>query len=757
MSATLAMPAAAAASPLGALAQMGAQEMPLPDDATTVVTLEGEGEPVENDVRGKLRRWIEMPNIADDEELSEEDLRSIAFRVSTDYDIDKNSRADWEDKYDDWVKFAMQIADEKTYPWPKASNIIYPLISSAATQFHARAYPAIIRDRNVVKGTVIGKDQGTPQMGPDGQPMMGPDGQPVWAIPPGQKKARADRIGEHMSWQLLDDQPEWEPETDRLLFLVAIVGTVFRKSYFSPDKQRNVSEMVTAKDLVVNYTAKSFESASRKTELIRLYPWEIEEQIRAGVFLDDDYGHDMDGGDQQDEDALVTFLEQHRRWDLDGDGYKEPYIITIARDSQKLARIRAGYDMDGVIFNRRGDVMKIKPVDYYTKYSFLPSPESGVYDLGFGHLLYPINEAINSSLNQMFDAGHLQNAGGGFIGSQLSMNAGKVSFQVGEYKQVNTGGGTIRDNVFPLPFPGPSQVLFALLQFLVQSGKEVAAIKDILVGDLPGDNTSGVATLAMIEQGLQVFTAIYKRIHRALKAEFVKLFRLNRLYLPMSSGYQIGEEWRDISRRDYEQGAGVQPVSDPRMMTDMQRLGRAQFLGQFKGDLWFDQRKLRLLMLDAAQIPDADGLLAQTPPPDPQLGVATAQLQLAHDELNIRGAKQEAEMDIRRAKEKAAEVELLTRSILNLANAQKADAASAQGWYSTQLDHLRAQVEFMNAAAQADHPASNSPAAAAGIVPEPGQANGAGGGNQPLGMAGMAPPPGQPSPAALPGGLPGGA
>lgn len=637
--------------------------------------------------------------------------------------------------------------------WCGNSNVVYPLLTTAAIQFAARAYPAVIRDKDVVKGTIVGSDKGVPQIDQQtGQPAVqpGPPGQdgqptpmPVWQVSPGIKKQRADKIGQHMSWQLLEEQEEWEPQTDRLLIVLPIVGCVFRKSYFDPGLQRNVSAFVSAADLCVNYKAKSFETAPRQSEILRLYPYEIEEKIRAGIFLEEDYGTDVDSG--PDDDALCTFIEQHRRWDLDDDGYSEPYIVTVARDSGKLARIKAAYDMDGVFFSSKDHrIRKIDRVGYYTKYGFIPSPDSGVYDIGFGHLLWPINDAINSTLNQMFDAGHLANVGGGFIGSTLSMNAGSIRFQVGEYKPVNVSGGNIRDAVFPMPFPGPNPVLYQLLVFLVEAGKEIASVKDVMVGDLPGDNTSGVATLAMIEQGLKVFSAIYKRIHRSLKQEFKKLFRLNRLYLPMQSGYRMGDEWHEISQQDYQEGAGVEPVSDPQMVTDMQKLGRAQFLMQFKDDPWFKGRELRLKMLDAALFPDAENLLNDQMPPDPNVVTQAASMEVEHKaldlrmlELKIRGAHEEANTDIKRAEAVAGGVLKLAQAIKALAEAEKADHDVNQGWYATHLDALKLEMDRISVAAEANAPDS-SPSAAAGNTAGTGAVGGTVGSPIPT----LAPPPG---------------
>lgn len=695
----------------------------------------------------QLRTWAKMMNVADDKEIADL-IETIAARVKTDYDLDENSRNEWREKYRKWMDFALQIAEQKTFPWPEASNVIYPLITVAAIQFAARAYPAIIRDSNVVKGRVIGKDDGKPNpaylafiqqrqqeaaqqpptpMGPGMPPAgavmpgMGPAnaGQPpapppMWLEEPGAKLKRANAIGRHMSWQLLSEQEEWEPQTDALLIALPIVGTYFRKTYYSPALRRNVSETVDAMALCVNYYAKSFETAPRQTELIRMYPHEIETAIRSGLFTDygdgaKSYGHDMgantndqeqgkDPNAQQDEDAATTFLEQHCRYDLDEDGYAEPWIITIARDSGKLARISAGYEMAGVKWTDNGRVREIEKIAVYTKYGFIPSPASKVYDLGFGHLLYPINEAINTTLNQMFDAGSLQNVGGGFIGSGLSVNTGAVRFAMGEYKPVNVMGGTIRDNVFPIPFPGPSAVLMELLKFLVDAGERVAAVKDIMTGDMPGDNTSGITTLAVIEQGLKVFSAIYKRIYRSLTYEFKKLYRLNRIYGAEEMEYEGGTgAWSMISRSDYEAGAGVEPVSDPQMVTDMQRLGRAQFMLTFKDDPRVKGAKIIQDAFTAAMIPDAESYMNEAPPqPDPKVV-------LKNRELDIREKREMIDLMLRQQKDKALIVKDITQAELFLAQVRKLDNDVQLGWVEQHLQMLRDQMDAVSALSGADH------------------------------------------------------
>jgi chaperonin GroES len=782
----------------------------------------------------RLARWLAMKNVAD--EMTEEQRDHLSADAKREFTLDDETRAEWKTKYKDWLNFALQVSDPKTYPWPNASNVIFPLITVAALQFNARAYPAIVQGRNVVKGTVIGDDRGVPAPatvpspqpppgagpgspgsqppGPQGgggagtpppqippgviqgtpppapgpgapppgavspglgapQPAAGgaqppPQGAPSpWLVPPGLKQARADRIGRHMSWQLLTEMPEWEGQTDRLLIVVAIAGTMFRKNYYDPGADRNVSETVDALRVCVNYKAKSFEVAPRVTEEIDLYPWEIESNIRAGLWLDQDYGHNNDVHD--DPQAPVTFCEQQRRWDLDGDGYAEPLIVTFARDSGRLARVVPLFDEDGIIATPDGEIQKITPIRIMTKYGFIPNPDGGVYDIGFGHLLYPLNAAINTTINQMFDAGHLQNAGGGFIGGGMSVNAGSIRFTVGEYKVVNTPGQALRQNIVPLEFPGPNAVLLQLMQFLVEAAKEIASINDVLSGELPGANVPGILGLAVIQQGLKVFNAIFKRIHRSLRGDFEQLFRLNRRHLPDEAGYAIGSEYFEVTRADYEEGAGVEPVSDPDMVTDAQQMAQANFLSQFLPDPFFDGREIRLRMLNAAAVPSIDKLLAAQAPPNAELAAKMAELDIADrkvqnesrkldleaqfhtTELAIRAQHEQAELAIQRGKDKAVEIRELSQAILNLANAKKADAEVNQQWYDLHLGELKHQVELINTLSAM----GGSDANPGDVGGDSGGAAGAPAGLPPGGLPSLAASPGLAGRLAVPAGLSG--
>jgi len=655
----------------------------------------------------KLKGWIDSINVAED--LDDTLLTEMGARVVEEFKIDETSRSDWKDKTEKAMDLAMQVAKEKQFPWPKAANIIYPLVTTAATQFAARAYPAIVNGRSVVKGVVVGEDTGTPQIGPDGTPLLQGDPQnpqPVWKVPPGAKRIKADQIGEHMSWQLLDEQPEWEPETDQLLHLLPIVGCVFRKTFYDPSKGRNSSVMVSPMQFVVNYHAKSLETSPRCTEELKFYPREIEEMQRSGMFLTPKTPYGIAEGAEGDRDKPHEFLEQHRYWDLDEDGYPEPYIVTVHKSTQQVARIVARYDADGIHFNSRTHkIAKIDPVHYYTKYDFIPNPDGGIYSVGFGQLLRPINEGINTVLNQMLDAATLQNAGGGFIGKGLSMNAGAIRFQMGEYKTVNVPGGVLKDNIVPMDFKGPSPVLFNLLGFLVEAGKEIAAVKDVLTGDQKASNVPATTTLALIEQGLKVFTAIYKRVHRALKSELNKLYRLNRIYGDEQSQYKVGDAWKVVLKQDYVTGSGVEPYSDPSMVSDMQRMGRAQFLLGFRQDPNVNGVKILERAFTAADIENISELIEPQTPPNPMIAIKGMELEQKH-------ADQVSQASLRKAQEVAA----YASAIKALADADAAVGDQHLQWLDKtltvwQTQHDAAMQPTQNADGSQGGPAGTPPPA----------------------------------------------
>lgn len=668
-------------------------------------------EPGEVEGLPRLLQFLEAPNIA--ELLEADELSLIGKKVVDEYDIDENSREDWLKKTQKAMDLAKQVAEEKNYPWPKAANVKYPVITNAAIQFNARAYPAIVKGNEVVSCKVTGSD------------------------PDNQKASRAKRVSEHMSYQCLFEMPEWEPDQDRQLLVLPIVGTDFKKTYFDPSMGRNVSVRVSAKDCVVNNKAKSIETAPRITQVFTLYPQEITEKKRMGVYLDVEFPYSHSDDDYEP----VEFLEQHRMLDLDEDGYPEPYIVTVHKESGKVARIVSRFEPDSVtlidetktvkitltewVYNGQPqgfEIAKIEPVHYFTKFGFIPDPDGGFYDIGLGILLNPLNESINTTLNQLLDAGHLANTGGGFIGRGLRMRRGEVRFRPGEYKQIDSPGENIRNNIVPLQFPGPSPVLFQLLGMLIQAARELSSVSEVMSGDGQMAMAQPTTVMALIEQGQMVFSAIYKRVHRALGQEFRKLFKLNARYLDDQVYFRLLDDQKAIARIDYaEEDLDIEPVSDPNLATDQQKLARANFLGQFMQDPYFNAMEIRRRILEAARIEDIETLLQPPPDPGPDVGLMLEMAKLENDRAEIDNTIRKTNADI---------IKSIADAVYSLERAESENAGNQLEFYRIQLQAMIQSMKDGNQRARV----SGMEAAPGNGVRLPDPAGGPGGANGAMGL-----------------------
>ena len=556
-----------------------------------------------------LDTLLSTVNIA--EEMDEKKLEEIGRLVYEGYQTDCKSKTNWDSQIDEWVKLASQMKEARSWPWPNAANVKFPLLSTASMQFAARAYPSLIpADGKVVNMKVIGFD------------------------PQGQKANKADKLAKHMNYQLLHDMQDWEEEMDRLLMQLPIVGCLFKKTYFDVIQKRNVSRLLGPKDLVVNYWAPSLAGAYRKTEIIPMTKNQIQAFKTAEVYLDIDLPSPRQTPElpskaevqmgstpsKQDDTTPYVILEQHTYWDLDDDGYAEPYIITIEEQSRKVLRIVARWDSDGIKTTDDGDVICIEPVEYYTKYDFIPNPDGGFYSIGFGHLLGPLNESANTIINQLIDAGTLANLQSGFLGKGLRVKMGDTRFKPGEWKEVSATGDDIKKQIFPLPVNQPSDVLFKLLGMLVESSKELASVAEIFVGKMPGQNTPATTTMATIEQGMKVFTAIYKRVYRGLNQEYKKLFRLNNLHVEnIERAQHILDE--QITPEDYDQKSyDVCPSADPTAVSATQKLLKAQGLMEVLPLGTINVMEVTKRILEAQEQPNLEALMQQpTPPKDPKV------------------------------------------------------------------------------------------------------------------------------------------
>ena len=332
---------------------------------------------------------------------------------------------------------------------------------------------------------------------------------------------------------------------------------------------------------------------------------------------------------------------------MDEDGYKEPYIVTIDEAGQVL-RIVARYDDDDVVYNNDDEILRIEAEEYFTKFSFIPNPDGGFYDIGFGVLLGPTNEAANTIINQLVDAGTLSNLQSGYIGRGARIKKSDTSFKPGEWKQINVTGDDLRKNIFPLPVREPSGVLFNLLGTLLDSGNRLASTTEMMVGENPGQNQPATTTLAVIEQGMKVFTAIYKRLYRSLKKEYKKLFDLNSDYLDEQEYFTIldigNEQVQKIARDDYNEDTyDVVPAADPNVITEAQRLAKAQALMEMIPLGTVNPQEVTMRVLRAMEQPAIEQLVQMPPPqPDPKVELE-AQKQQQEFTVKMR------ELDIREA------------------------------------------------------------------------------------------------------------
>lgn len=590
------------------------------------------------------KKTITASNLCD--RFSLEDLQAIGSFVYECYETDLKSREHWERRTEAAMNLAMQIQEEKNFPWPGCANIAFPLVTIASLQFHSRAYPALVNGRNIVQCRVIGDD------------------------PDGILTARADKISKHMSWQLLEQDDGWESETDRSLISVPIVGTAFKKTYHDPRKGHNVSELVLAKDLVVNYWAKSLESCPTKTHIIPLFRNDIYERVMAGIYRDilEEEWYKQDASvertprmeeennragletPQINQNTPFTFLEQHCVLDLDGDGYAEPYIVTIERSSRSVVRIVCRFDREeDIIRNDDKDIVRIDAMEYFTKIPFIPSPDGGIMDVGFGVLLGPLNESVNSAINQLFDAGTLSNTAGGFLGRGAKIRGGVYSFSPFEWNRVDATGDDLRKNIMPLPVREPSNVMFQLLSLLIDYTNRISGATDMLTGINPGQNTPAETARTMVEQGQKVYSAIFKRIWRSMKSEFKKLYQLNSIYLPTRESFGGPNQY--IAREDYTAlPSSLVPAADPNIISDAAKFSQANLLVQRAAESrGYDPDQVERYYLRAIGIDSADLLYpgieqAGPPPEDPKIQIQKMKMQV--EMARLQDSKMQFIMDL---------------------------------------------------------------------------------------------------------------
>ena len=590
---------------------------------------------------------ITVENILDT--LKKEQKEKIAADCKAAFDDDLRSRGEWESNIDDWIALAKQTKQDKTYPWPGASNVKYPLVATAAMQFAARSYPSLVPSNGkVVNSVVIGKDH------------------------TGEKYEKAQRVSTYMSYQIMHEMRGWEEDMDKMLMMLPIVGTMFKKTWYDKTDDTIKSKLILPKYLVVNYWTTNLDESERISEVIHMSPRLLKERQNMGVYADEDLGDPVaenhlmpDDADTNSSSLPYTIIEQHTFLDLDDDGYAEPYIVTFDYSSGKLLRISRRYLLDDVVLkDDEKTIARIKPIQMYTKFGFIPNPDGSFYDIGFGVLLGPINESVNTLINQLVDSGHLHNLQSGFIGKALRVKMGDQSLRPGEWRPVNATADDLRKQIVPLPTKEPSSVLFQLMGTLITSGKELASVAEIFTGKMPGQNTPATTTMATVEQGMKVFTAVYKRIFRSLSQEFEKIFELNKLYTDPNKYINVLD--MEIGPDDFDKSScDVSPGADPNAASQQEKLMKAQGLMemlQIAGPM-LNPIKVISRVMEAQEQPNWQELFSDEviqsgqvppPPPDPKLMAIQAKMQADQQKaaVDIQAKTMKMELEGRNAEQK---------------------------------------------------------------------------------------------------------
>lgn len=609
----------------------------------------------------KIEKLIASVNITSS--LKKEELAKIGALVKTGYDIDVASRSDIDEMNKEAMKLAKQTLEKKTFPWPDAASVKYPLITVASIQFASRALPELIPDENIVNPKIVGADEDKA------------------------KEEKGERVTKYMNYQLTTEMEAWMDETDRLLHTLPITGTCFRKVYYDPLEGKVQSIALSYDDVVVHAKCANLKVARRVSHKFYRHKNTVQEMVNAKIWREIKLGISTDG-DDADEDAPHLFIEQHRWLDLDEDGYEEPYIVTIHAESSEVVRIVARYDADSLIL-KAGKLIRIDPIQYFIKYPFIPNPDGGFYDIGFGTLLYPINGSINSVIDQLLDSGTLANTGGGFLSRGIKMSAGSIRFKPGEWKHTDTMGQDLRQGVLPLPIKDPSQVLFQLLGLLISAGRDISSVQEAMSGEKPGENVSAATVTALIEQGLKVFSGIYKRIYRSLTEEFKLIFWLDSKFLDKKTYVVVLDE--TINQNDFDvKSYDIEPAAEPIFSLDTQRVGRAEALLKISGRPGLNEDEITRNYIKAVRAPEIMYLPPEKrpkPPPDP----AMEEVAIKRDRLAMEQSKTHLEK-----LELFAKIEALrAKAIDYIASAESREMGDQLTEYKLFIDQLGMELEGM--------------------------------------------------------------
>ena len=539
------------------------------------------------------------------EEMPERELQRISGELLSEYDANNESRSEWAETYTKGLELLGFTYDERTQPFRGASGVTHPLLAEAATQFQAQAFNELLPPQGPVKTSIMGKESR-------------------------QKQEQARRVKTFMNYYITNVMEEYTPDMDQMLFVLPLAGSTFKKTYYDEAMGRIVSRFVPAENLVVPYNTSDLDTCPNITQVVTTSLNDMRKMQVSGFYRDvevvpaqkemseiSEMTDKIGGFEPSNIDYNCTLLECHVDLDLDGyedvdedgepTGIKIPYVVTLSLDNGQVLSIRRNY---------REDDEKKKKIAYFTHYKFLPG--FGFYGLGLIHTIGGLSRTATSALRQLIDAGTLSNLPAGFKARGLRISDTDDPLQPGEFRDVDAPGGAIRDSIMPLPFKGPDQTLFNLLGFVVQAGQRYATITDLKVGD--GNQQAPVGTtIAMLEQGTRVMSAVHKRLHYAMRQEFKILARLMSETLPQEYPYTIAGGDETIMATDFDDRVDVIPVSNPNVFSQAQRIVLAQTKMQLAAQApdMHNMHEVFRDMYEALGVTDIDRIMKVVPTDEP--------------------------------------------------------------------------------------------------------------------------------------------
>ena len=539
------------------------------------------------------------------EELDDRELGRLSSELLSEFDANKSSRSEWEDAYSKGLELLGYNYEERTMPFRGATGVTHPLLAEAATQFQAQAFNELLPPSGPVRTQIIGEKTR-------------------------ENEAQAYRVKEFMNYYITNVMEEYTPEFDQMLFYLPLAGSTFKKVYYDEAINRAVSKFVPAEDIVVPYGASDLDSCENITQVVKMTLNDLRIRQVMGFYRDipvipaqgaeDEITGEinkLDGVEPSNLDYDCTLLECHVNLDLEGfedtgedgepTGIKVPYIVTISEDSGQVLSIRRNF--------KEEDDLK-KKIQYFVHYKFLPG--FGFYGLGLIHTIGGLSRTATAALRQLIDAGTLSNLPAGFKARGLRVRDDEEPLQPGEFRDVDAPGGAIRDSLMPLPFKGPDTTLFQLLGFVVDAGRRFATITDMKVGD--GNQQAAVGTtVALLEQGSRVMSAVHKRLHYGMRQEFKLLARVMSEYLPQEYPYAVAGGDRAVMQQDFDDRIDVVPVSNPNSFSQAQRisLAQAQLQMAMQAPQIHDLHEAYRRMYEALGVNDVDKILIAPSSDDP--------------------------------------------------------------------------------------------------------------------------------------------